>query len=199
MRLFSAMLLMGTALSVPAAAQERDVVPIAEVIGAFKEELREVRDQTRTACTFKVERVDFTFLAETRSETTGGAEGTIEVFGVEVGGSAEQSEGRTATSTIEVSFQPRAGHGLEEVEGSAAAQALQGFGDLIRNTKEQIEAAAEADDSLEVRQIVVETDFKIERQAGGKLSIVVTGETSLERANSHHVVLTLGPASEGGC
>jgi hypothetical protein len=199
MRGVVALLLLGAAPLAPAMAQDADVVSIADVIRAFKAEVRDVQVQSRTACTFSVEKADFTFLAETRSENKGGAQGTFEVFGIKIGASAETSEGQTETSTIKVSFEPRAGRGLEEVGGSAQRAALQGFGDLIRNTKAQIEASARDDDSLQVREIVIETDFKIERDTSGKLNVIVTGETGLGQTDKHHVVLTLGPASEGKC
>lgn len=197
MRIAPCLLMIGVAFPAAGYAQDSTLAPISEVIRAFKAEINEAHASSPTRCKFVVEQVDFTFHAQTQIERAAGADGTFEVIGIKVGASGDQSQGEKTSSIVKVSFKPRVGRGLEEVGG--AARAIEGFGALIRNTKRQIETSAEEDDSLEVLKIVVETDFRFEREAGGKLSIVVVGESTAGEMKQHNVVLTLGPASEGGC
>lgn len=182
----------------PLLAQDRDtVLPISDVIDAFKAEIRSVQRESGARCTFSITKVDFTFLAQTHLQTKTGVNGKFEVFGIKLGGSAEASENNSRTSLIKLTLKPRRAGGLEQVGGSA--QALQGFGDLIRQTKEQIEETTENDDALMVQEIVIQTGFQIKRAQSGKLEVIVTGEAGTGSQDQHEVVLTLGPAVDGGC
>jgi hypothetical protein len=182
----------------PLSAQDAaGILPIAEVVEAFKREIRSVQAESDAQCSFSIGRVEFTFLAETHLQTGAGIDGQVEVFGIRLGGGAATTDRNTRISRIRLTLVPRSQGGLEEVTGSA--QALQGFGDLIRQTREQIEATAAVDDALRVQEIVIHTGFRIDRSRSGDLNVVVTGESAAGSQDNHEVVLTLGPATEGGC
>lgn len=187
-----------TAAPLTAQEQDRDtIIPISEVIDAFKTEIRRAQAESGTRCAFVINKVDFSFLAQTHLQTKAGVNGSFEIFGIKLGGSAEASENNSRTSRIKLTLEPRGSGGMEQVGGSA--QALEGFGDLIRMTKEQIEESTEDDTALMVREIVIQTGFQLERAQSGKLEVIVTGETGRGSQDQHEVVLSLGPAVVGGC
>lgn len=196
--IFRSLIVAATIIAAPLLAQEQDtVLPISEVIDAFKAEIRGVQSESGARCTFSIRKVDFTFLAQTHLQTKSGVNGKFEVFGIKLGGSAESSENNSRTSLIKLTLEPRSAGGMEQVGGSA--QALQGFGDLIRQTKEQIEESTGNDDALMVQEIVIQTGFQIKRAQSGKLEVIVTGEAGTGSQDQHEVVLSLGPAVDGGC
>ncbi|WP_424987848.1 trypco2 family protein [Microbulbifer sp. S227A] len=179
------------------ATGQETVLPISDVIDAFKAEIRNVQGETGFRCSFAITSVDFSFLAQTHVQTKSGVNGKFEVFGIKLGGSAESSENNRHTSRIKLTLVPREAGGMEQVGGSA--QVVLGFGDLIRQTKEQIEETAGNDDALMVQEIVIQTGFQIERAQSGKLEVIVTGEAGTGSQDQHEVVLNLGPSVDGGC